>query len=138
MISKATATVILSISLFCFAIASAVPPDTVDLYSLKYIKTEQSLFKEPVKHISILFDSQKAYPSAVFIEGKIIFVGEDGQTVTETVLPALSDTKITESVNGKLIYVHGPFADQRGEFHCLYRYNGQVVFEKNDSTKSGP
>ncbi len=113
--------------------ALAMPPDTLDFGFAKYVKAKESLYREPVRHISVKDDGAESYPSSILFDFKIIFLDKTGNEIGRDSLPDTSGVKVTESAQGNYIYVFGAKENKPGGFHSLYTVDGKNIFKRVDT-----
>jgi hypothetical protein len=128
---------ILAILAFCGPAFASVP-DTLDFSSVKFARIREMLFHDPVVSVNVRNRGASSYPSAVAFHDRIVFFDKKGHEIAVKALPVSDASKITFSANGNYIYFYGPYADRRRSIHHLFRYDGKIILEREDTTRFDP
>ena len=128
---------ILTIVLLLSQAVLATPPDTLDFGFARFVKARESLYREPVRHVSVKDDGSNTYPSSILLDYKIIFLDKSGSEIGRDSLPDTTGVKVIESAQGNYIYIFGAKENKPGGFHSLYTVDGKNIFNRADTGAIG-
>ena len=118
---------------FCLIIMAseiaARPPRTLDYGFIKYEKSGEMLFREPVLHVMIRDTDLRPY--ALIFDGKISFINKDCKIVSESSLPPAGRMRTRESARNKYLSIYGNIANSNLGFFRLFDEKGKLLFSRD-------
>jgi len=108
---------------------AARPPKTLDYGFIKYEKSSEMLYKEPVLHV--LIRDTDLCPYALIFDGKISFINKDRKVMSESPLPPVGRVYTRESAQNRYLSIYGNIANSNLGFIRLYDDKGKLLFSRD-------
>jgi hypothetical protein len=108
----------------------ARPPRTLDFGFIKYAKSYEMLFSEPVKHVMVKNGDFRPY--ALIFESRISFIDKDGKVISEAPLPPTERIRSSESANNRYFSLYGNVENSDRGFFRLYNDKGELLLSRDD------